>query len=331
MSKRDRQGVRTPADIERKYDLGKLNTFRGDSTKQDTVISELTQKVDQFIADTNANIEEINNSISGFDKKVDDAIDKSLAEAKASGEFDGEKGDPGEKGDAGVSPTVTVSSITGGHRVTITDAEGTETFDVMDGKDGANNNTPIYIANGTDFDNLKDIGDYTGDASARNYVNCPFSSGTFDLKVVSQGPSGQRKQIITAANKEKNMVAVRFFYQNSWGEWSYLHNDTGWLDIPLSSGLSYGNDFGYLKGRVKNGVFYIKGDVVGISANWTRFATLPASLRVLTGTHRFGCVYNMSHFCGVALLADGNFSVTTLGTGSWVSTNALSINVAIGV
>lgn len=36
----------------------------------------------------------------------------------------------------GVSPTVTVTAITGGHRVTITDAAGTKTFDVMDGEDG---------------------------------------------------------------------------------------------------------------------------------------------------------------------------------------------------
>jgi hypothetical protein len=36
----------------------------------------------------------------------------------------------------GVSPTVTVTAITGGHRVTITDATGTKTFDVMDGEDG---------------------------------------------------------------------------------------------------------------------------------------------------------------------------------------------------
>ena len=36
----------------------------------------------------------------------------------------------------GVSPTVTVTGITGGHRVTITDATGTKTFDVMDGEDG---------------------------------------------------------------------------------------------------------------------------------------------------------------------------------------------------
>ena len=40
------------------------------------------------------------------------------------------------KGDDGVSPTVTVTTITGGHRVTITDASDTRFFDVMDGEDG---------------------------------------------------------------------------------------------------------------------------------------------------------------------------------------------------
>ena len=47
-------------------------------------------------------------------------------------------GRQGEKGDDGVSPTISVTDITGGHRVSITDAEGTETFDVMDGQDGRN-------------------------------------------------------------------------------------------------------------------------------------------------------------------------------------------------
>lgn len=45
-------------------------------------------------------------------------------------------GNPGSDGKDGVSPTVTVTAITGGHRVTITDATGTKTFDVMDGEDG---------------------------------------------------------------------------------------------------------------------------------------------------------------------------------------------------
>mgnify|MGYP001623656656 CR=1 FL=1 len=43
----------------------------------------------------------------------------------------------GEDGEDGVSPTVSVTDITGGHRVTITDADGTKTFDVMDGGGGS--------------------------------------------------------------------------------------------------------------------------------------------------------------------------------------------------
>ena len=45
-------------------------------------------------------------------------------------------GADGQDGADGVSPTVSVTDITGGHRVTITDAEGQHTFDVMDGEDG---------------------------------------------------------------------------------------------------------------------------------------------------------------------------------------------------
>lgn len=45
----------------------------------------------------------------------------------------GKEGDPGEPGN---SPDVDVAAIDGGHRVTITDATGTHTFDVLDGKPG---------------------------------------------------------------------------------------------------------------------------------------------------------------------------------------------------
>ena len=43
---------------------------------------------------------------------------------------------PGEPGKDGVSPTVAVEVIEGGHRIRITDVNGTKSFDVMDGKDG---------------------------------------------------------------------------------------------------------------------------------------------------------------------------------------------------
>lgn len=49
------------------------------------------------------------------------------------------RGQKGADGDDGVSPAVTITTITGGHRVTITDADhpSGQSFDVMDGQSGA--------------------------------------------------------------------------------------------------------------------------------------------------------------------------------------------------
>jgi hypothetical protein len=69
----------------------------------------------------------------GSEKAAGDAQAKaaeSLQELKdgiASGNF---------KGEPGTSPTVTVQDIAGGHRIVITDATGTSSVDVMDGKKG---------------------------------------------------------------------------------------------------------------------------------------------------------------------------------------------------
>lgn len=43
----------------------------------------------------------------------------------------------GPQGESGISPKIDVVTISGGHRVTITDANGTQTFDVMDGVGGS--------------------------------------------------------------------------------------------------------------------------------------------------------------------------------------------------
>ena len=48
----------------------------------------------------------------------------------------GPRGPAGDKGADGIPPEVSITKITGGHTVTITDASGTETFDVMDGAQG---------------------------------------------------------------------------------------------------------------------------------------------------------------------------------------------------
>ncbi len=97
-------------------------------------------------------LQAIENSFEELSKKVQSeyvsedelpkVIEDAITQAKESGEFDGEPGPPGEPGapgekgepgDDGFSPTVEVTEIAGGHRVTITDTEGTKTFDVMDG------------------------------------------------------------------------------------------------------------------------------------------------------------------------------------------------------
>ena len=97
--------------------------------------------IEQAITALNAGVTEVE----GIAEGIPQTIDTALAEAKASGEFDGEKGDPG---DDGFSPTVVISEITKGHRVTVTDAEGDHAFDVLDGETPTVPVTDVQI-NGT--------------------------------------------------------------------------------------------------------------------------------------------------------------------------------------
>lgn len=70
------------------------------------------------------------------------AIEEALRIAKESGDFDGADGEDG------VSPTVKVDSITGGHRLTITDKNGAKTVDIIDGQDGKDGNSGVYVGSG---------------------------------------------------------------------------------------------------------------------------------------------------------------------------------------
>lgn len=58
----------------------------------------------------------------------------------------GATGPQGPKGTDGVSPTIVVTDISGGHRVTITDATGTKTFDVMDGTQDISEAVKQYLS-----------------------------------------------------------------------------------------------------------------------------------------------------------------------------------------
>ena len=68
------------------------------------------------------------------ENKIQTAVNTALENAKESGEFDGNQGEPGKDG---VSPTVSVEPISGGNRVTITDKNGSKQFNIMNGSDGS--------------------------------------------------------------------------------------------------------------------------------------------------------------------------------------------------
>ena len=85
-----------------------------------------------------------------------------------------------------VSPTVTVTSITGGNRITITDKNGTKTVDVMDGADGSNG------TNGKDGKGIKSIArtSGTGAAGTTDTYTITYTDNTTSTFTVYNGKNG---------------------------------------------------------------------------------------------------------------------------------------------
>lgn len=102
--------------------------------------------IDQAIAALNIAVEKAEDAIEHYPQIIDGTWhvwDVTAEEYVDTGvEAQGEQGQPGTDGTDGTdgqdgfSPVITVTDITGGHRVTITDAEGTQTVDMMNGQPG---------------------------------------------------------------------------------------------------------------------------------------------------------------------------------------------------
>ena len=100
----------------------------------------------------------------------------------------GSPGQDGQDGADGVSPTVTITDITNGHRVTVTDADGDHTFDVMDGTDGQNGAPGADGADG--YSPTVTITDITGGHSV-TITDADHPSGqTFDVMDGQDGSPG---------------------------------------------------------------------------------------------------------------------------------------------
>lgn len=97
------------------------------------------------------------------------------------------KGDPGKDG---VSPTVAVEDITGGHRVIFTDAKGTQTVDVMNGVAGTSpslsvetieNGHRITITDATGTKSFDVLNGADGDGSGDMLKNDYDADGTVKI------------------------------------------------------------------------------------------------------------------------------------------------------
>lgn len=80
--------------------------------------------------------------------------------------------------------------------------------------------TPIFLEAETNLDDVRTPNFYTGEnISTNNYTNCPLSSGTFYLEVVSMGADGQVRQRIASCEKDNTVGFERIYYEGTWGDW----------------------------------------------------------------------------------------------------------------
>ena len=123
----------------------------------DTARDEALQQVETSTQAAQTAASEAVTSAGSASQSAQEAAD-SLQELKdgiASGDFKGEPGNDGK------SPVVTVTDIENGHRVSITDKDGTKTIDVLNGQTGKTGATPVLTI-GTVSSGDKPSADITG-------------------------------------------------------------------------------------------------------------------------------------------------------------------------
>lgn len=130
-----------------------------------------------------------------------------LKDGIASGDFKGEPGNDGK------SPVVTVTDIENGHRVSITDKDGTKTIDVLNGQTGKTGATPVLTI-GTVSSGDKPSADITGtpENPVLNLMLQPGPQGpavALDTTLTHEGESADAKatgDAISAVKARQNIL-----------------------------------------------------------------------------------------------------------------------------
>lgn len=139
-------------------------------------------------------------------KKAADSLQE-LKDGIAAGDFKGEPGNDGE------SPVIAVTDIENGHRVSITDKDGTKTIDVLNGQTGKTGATPVLTI-GTVTSGDKPSADITG-TPENPVLNLKLQPGpqgpavALDTTLTHEGEAADAKatgDVISAVKARQNIL-----------------------------------------------------------------------------------------------------------------------------
>lgn len=143
----------------------------------------------------------------------------------------------------------------------------------------------VNIAENTDLNSLTTIGQYLIPTVAicGTLQNKPATSAATGLVTVN--PGGNAGQLIMQYIPCKKADATyyqRCYYENSWGEWQVIPpptTDSGWLDLPLATGITAYSDAQKPRYRKIGNEVFLSGVYKGVTASNITIATLPAGFR----------------------------------------------------
>lgn len=154
----------------------------------------------------------------------------------------------------------------------------------------------VAIPSGTNLNNLQTPNIYTGNnVNSANYVNVPFTSGTFTLVVESSGPNGQVKQTITVCDKNKARSWERYYYTSEWGAWRCIYDFQG---VILWSGGYYmtsGHTITLAEkvSAQKNGILLVFSEYYDGEAKNVSFVSHFVSKRIVAAHSGCGHIFQM--------------------------------------
>lgn len=173
---------------------------------------------------------------------------------------------------------------------------------------------PVTVAEGAD---LNDFGVCTAYIPSKvisaTILNKPTTSdATAFIRVFKGGNTGMTMQYFPC-DKYDPSYYQRSYYNDTWGAWKKINVvDSGWLTLPLASGITAYSDAQMPQYRKIGDVVYIRGAVKGITTNEKVVATLPEGYRP---TRAKSYVQNMTasgtiaNFTRMQVQADGDIEM----------------------